>query len=40
MLLTTTITVPAVAWPLIPALAASAVRLTFTALALRPVIKG
>ena len=31
MLLTTTIAVPAVAWPLILALAASAARLTFTA---------
>jgi hypothetical protein len=40
MLLTTTLAVPAVAWPLIPALAASAARLTFTARALRPVIKG
>jgi hypothetical protein len=40
MLLTTTIATPAVAWPLIPALAASAARLTFTARALRPAIKS
>lgn len=40
MLLTATIAVPAVAWPLILALAASAVRLTFTARALRPVMTG
>lgn len=40
MLLTATIAVSAVAWPLILALAASAVRLTFTARALRPVLKG
>ena len=40
MLLTATLAVPAVAWPVIPALAASAARLTFTARALRPVIKG
>lgn len=40
MLLTATIAVPAVAWPVIPALAASATRLTFTARALRPVMKG
>jgi hypothetical protein len=40
MLLTATIAVPVIAWPLILALAASAVRLTFTARALRPVLKG
>jgi hypothetical protein len=40
MLLTTAIVIPAVAWPAIPALAASAARLTFTARTLRPVMKG
>lgn len=40
MLLTATMAVPAMAWPLIPALAASAARLTFTARALRPVMTG
>jgi hypothetical protein len=40
MLVTAALVLPAVAWPLILALAASAARLTFTAQALRPVMKG
>jgi hypothetical protein len=40
MLLTAALVLPAVAWPTILAMAASAARLTFTARALRPVIKG
>jgi hypothetical protein len=40
MLLTTAIIIPAVAWPAILAMAASAARLTFTTRILRPVMKG
>ena len=40
MLVTAVLVLPAVAWPAILAMAASAARLTFAARALRPVIKG
>jgi cyclic pyranopterin phosphate synthase len=38
--LTAALVLPAVDWPAILAMAASAARLTFTAWALRPVMKG
>jgi hypothetical protein len=40
MLTTVALAVPAVVWPLIPAVAASVGRLTFAARALRPVLTG
>ena len=40
MLVTTAIIIPALAWPAILAMAASAARLTFTTQILRPVLKG
>lgn len=40
MLLTATLAIPAVVWPVILAVAASAARLTFTARTLLPVVKG
>jgi hypothetical protein len=40
MLVTAALVLPAVAWPAILAIAASAARLTFTARALRPVMEG
>jgi hypothetical protein len=40
MLVTAALVLPAVAWPVILAMAASAARLTFTAMVLRPVMKG
>jgi hypothetical protein len=40
MLVTAALVLPAVAWPAILAIAASAARLTFTTRALRPVMKG
>jgi hypothetical protein len=40
MLLTVSAALPALIWPLMLAVAASAARLTFTAQALRPVLTG
>ena len=40
LLVTVMLAIPAVAWPLMPAVAASAARLTLTARALRPVLAG
>lgn len=40
MLVTTAIIVPALAWPVMLAMAASAARVTFTTQILRPVLKG
>jgi hypothetical protein len=40
MLITVPLAIPAVIWPMILAMAASAARLTFTARALRPVLIG
>jgi hypothetical protein len=40
MLIAVPLTAPAVAWPLVVAVTASAVRVTFTARTLRPVLTG
>jgi hypothetical protein len=40
MLITVVLVIPAIIWPVIPAVAASSARLAFTTRALRPILRG